>query len=193
MSTTTTRQEATAARKDQIVRAAIAVLADGGYQATTFDAICRVAGLSSKRLITYHFTSKDDLMAAVAELVVAEAEEHLRPALQAATGPGELLPALIRANTAFVAGHLEQIRALEQIMLNGGKAWEGHHDDSVRRLTRLISDGQRTGAFRAGDPHLIATALRACLDSLYEPLAAGRDPQDCAQTLIDLFDHGLRP
>ncbi|MGW1696776.1 helix-turn-helix domain-containing protein, partial [Streptomyces sp. NPDC002399] len=55
----TTRQAATAARKDQIIRAAIALLAERGYQATTFEAICDKAGLSSKRLITYHFSSKD--------------------------------------------------------------------------------------------------------------------------------------
>jgi AcrR family transcriptional regulator len=52
-----TRQAATAARKDQIICAAIALLADADYQATTFEAICDKAGLRNK-LITHHFASK---------------------------------------------------------------------------------------------------------------------------------------
>lgn len=191
--THTTRQEATAARKEQIVRAAIALLADRGYQATTFEAICRTAGLSSKRLITYHFTSKDDLFAAVAEHVVGEAEAAMRPALDAASGPRRILTALIRANIGFVSSHLGEIRALQQIILNGGRAWDHHHDDSVERLAGLFAEGQRTGEFRPGDPHLLAVSLRACLDAVYGPLAAGTDPGACADQLADLFDRATRP
>jgi AcrR family transcriptional regulator len=112
----TSRTEATAARKEQIVRAAIAVLADRGYRATTFDAICQTAGLSSKRLITYHFSGKEDLFAAVADHVVAAAEHEMRPAWDAATDPCALLAAVIRASVAFTARHLAEGRALQEII-----------------------------------------------------------------------------
>lgn len=191
--TASTRREATAARKLQITRAAIALLAEHGYQATTFEAICRTAGLSSKRLITYHFTSKDDLMAAVAAQVVVDAEAFMRPTLDAATGARELLAAAIRSNVAFIAGHPAELRALQQIIVNGDQAWDREHDDSVRRLAGLLSDGQRTGAFRTFDPYVMAAALRASIDSAYGAIAAGVDPEVCADELVALFDRATRP
>jgi AcrR family transcriptional regulator len=94
----TIRQAATAARREQIIRAAIALLAERGYQATTFEAICEEAGLSSKRLITYHFSSKDELFAAVADQIVADGETFMRPAIAAATGARELPAAVTHVN-----------------------------------------------------------------------------------------------
>jgi AcrR family transcriptional regulator len=190
---TNIRQAATAARKDQITRAAIVLLAEHGYQATTFEAICTKAGLSSKRLITYHFTSKDDLFAAVADQVVARAESFMRPALDAATGARELLAALIRSNVAFIAGHPEEVRALQQIILNGDHAWDRHHLESLRRLAGLFDDGQRTGAFRPCNSQVMAMALRGSIDNVYTPLSAGLDPELCADELVELFDRATRP
>ncbi len=187
------RTEATAARKEQIVRAAIALLADRGYPGTTFDAICQTAGLSSKRLITYHFAGKNELFAAVADHVVAAAETEMRSVLDAAADPRQLLAAVIRASVAFTAGHMAEGRALQEIVRNGEDAWDKHHEHSVQRLTRLFSDGQRKGAFRDFDPQIMATALRAAIDSVYQPLAAGRDPVACANELVDLFDRATRP
>ncbi|GAA4602932.1 hypothetical protein GCM10023195_09380 [Actinoallomurus liliacearum] len=189
----TTRQAATAARKEQIIRTAIALLAERGYQATTFEAICQAAGLSSKRLITYHFSSKDALFAAVADQVVADAESYMRPAIDAATGARELLAAVIRANVAFIAGHSPQVRALQQILLNGGLGdWERHHIDSVSRLADLFGHGQRTGAFRPFDPQVMAAALRASIDGVAPLLSAGLDPVRCANELVVLFDLSTR-
>jgi AcrR family transcriptional regulator len=189
----TTRQAATAARKEQITRAAIALLAERGYQATTFEAICREAGLSSKRLITYHFSSKDELLAAVADQVVADADAYIRSALESANGAREVLAAIIRANVAFVAGHSPQVRALQQIFLNGGLGdWERHHLDSVNRLAGMLADGQRTGAFRSFDPQVMAATLRASLDSVAPLLSTGLDPGRCADELVELFDRGIR-
>ncbi|WP_414166684.1 TetR/AcrR family transcriptional regulator [Streptoverticillium reticulum] len=190
----TTRQAATAARKEQITRAATVLLAERGYQATTFEAICKEAGLSSKRLITYHFSGKDELFAAVADLVVADGETFMRPALDAATGARELLATVIRANVAFLAAHAQQVRALQQILLNGGLgAYERHHVEGLRRLSRLFADGQREGVFRAFDPQVMAASLRASIDSTAPLLSAGLDPDTCANELVELYDRAVRP
>jgi AcrR family transcriptional regulator len=189
---TTPRRQATAARKEQIVRAAVALLAERGYQATTFDAICEQAGLSSKRLISYHFSSKDELFAAIAETVVADAATFMRPALDAATGARARLAAFIRANVAFMAAHPEQLRALEQIILNGGHAWDQHHIESLDALAALFVEGQRTGAFRPGNSQVMAAALRAALDGMHRLLSSGLEPVECADELVELFDRATR-
>lgn len=184
-----TRRAATAARRQQITRTAVNLLSELGYQATTFEAICNRAGLSSKRLITYHFSSKDELFAAVADQIVADAEAHMRTALEAATGARELLATVIRANVAFIADHLPQVRALQQILLNGGHdLWEHHHSESLNRLARLFTEGQHTGAFRPFDPQVMAAALRASIDSVTPLLSAGIDPDLCGNELVELFD-----
>ncbi|MGW8374944.1 TetR/AcrR family transcriptional regulator [Streptomyces sp. ODS28] len=189
----TPRREATTARRDQIIRAAVGLLAERGYQATTFDAICRRAGLSSKRLITYHFSGKEELYAAIAGQVVAEAEEFTRPALDEAEGARATLSAFIRANVRFMADHLAQMRALQQLIVNGGEAWAQPHAEALDRLTGLFAEGSRTGEFRPCDPRVTATALRAALDGMYEPLAAGAEPDACAGELAELFDRAVRP
>lgn len=185
----TTHQAATAARRQQITRTAVALLSELGYQATTFEAICNRAGLSSKRLITYHFSSKDELFAAIADQIVADSEAHMRTALEAATGAHELLATVIRANVAFIADHLPQVRALQQILLNGGHGvWERHHIESLSQLARLFAEGQHTRAFRPFDPQVMAAALRASIDSVVPLLSAGRDPDLCGNELVELFD-----
>ncbi|MFE7466635.1 TetR/AcrR family transcriptional regulator [Streptomyces sp. NPDC057499] len=190
----TDRQTATAARREQITRAAIALLADRGPQGTTFDAICKEAGLSSKRLITYHFSSKDELFAAIADRIVADAETFMRPGLDAATSPRELLAAAIRANVGFIAGHPQQTRALQQLLLNGGLShYERHHTEALDRLARLLADGQRAGAFRPFDPRVMAAALRASLDAATPLLSTGLDPDAYANELVELFDRAVRP
>lgn len=189
----TTRQAATAARKEQITRAAIALLAERGYQATTFEAICKEAGLSSKRLITYHFSSKDELFAAVADQVVADSESYMRAALDAATDIRELLATVIRTNVAFIASHSPQVRALRQIILNGDLGdWERHHIASQKRLARLLAEGQRTGVFRPFNPQVMAAALRASIDSVAPLVSAGLDPDLCANELVEIFDRSTR-
>lgn len=184
----TSREAATEARREQITHAAISVLAQRGYQATTFDAICVEAGLSSKRLITYHFSTREELLEAVADRVAADAEAYIVPALEGANGARELLAAVIRANVAFMATHLEQMRALQQIILNGAQAWERHHTESVNRLAGLFAEGQRVGVFRPCNARLLAAVLRASIDSMYEPLSRGVDPDVCANELVVTFD-----
>lgn len=185
----TSHQAATAARREQIIRAAVVVLSERGYHATTFNAICKEAGLSSSRLITYHFSNKDELFAAIADQIAADAEAHVRPALETATGARELLATAIRANVAFIATHAPQVRALQQILLNSGQdVWERHHTESLNRLAGLFTDGQRTGAFRPFEPHVMTAALRASIDSVVPLLSAGLDPGLCADELVELFD-----
>ncbi|MGH3621523.1 MAG: TetR/AcrR family transcriptional regulator [Sciscionella sp.] len=175
------------------MRAAIALLAERGYPATTFDAICQTAGLSSKRLITYHFATKDELFGAVAEHVVAQAEAFIRPAVDAATSNRDRLVTVIRTNVAFIASHRAQVRALHQIIVNDARIWARHHRNSIDRLTNLFADGQRSGALRPGNARVMAMVLRASIDSTYQALEDGIDPDTCAEQLVELFDHGTRP
>ncbi|MFI6603207.1 TetR/AcrR family transcriptional regulator [Nonomuraea sp. NPDC050536] len=188
-----TREAATQARKAQIMEATIAVLAERGYAATTFEAICEQAGLSSKRLISYHFSSKDELMAAVSGQVVADAAAFMRPALDAAEGAREQLVAFIRSNVAFLAAYPGHVRALQQIVLNGVPGWDSESDAAADRLAAMFDHGQRSGAFRRFDSRLMAMTLRAAIDAAASRLLDEPDLEACADELVETFDRATRP
>jgi AcrR family transcriptional regulator len=192
MQSSATRQAATEARKAQIASATIAVLARRGYAETTFEAICEQAGLSSKRLISYHFSSKDQLFEAVVRQVVEDAAAFMRPALDAASGARAQLEAFIRANIAFIAAHPEHVRAVQQIAFNQVPVGGDEQDAAVARLAALFADGQRAGVFREFDGVLMGTTLRASIDGVADRLVKGFDPDRCADELVELFDRATR-
>src|SRR5579872_5747351 len=65
------------ARRAQIVEAAIATIAEVGYAHTSFALIAKRAGLSSTGLISYHFASKDDLIAQVVATIFGAIERFM--------------------------------------------------------------------------------------------------------------------
>ncbi|MEV4096393.1 TetR/AcrR family transcriptional regulator [Streptosporangium saharense] len=188
----TRRAAATEARRAQIASATIAVLAERGYAETTFEAICEHAGLSSKRLISYHFSTKEQLFEAVVRQVTTDAAAFMRPRLDAATGARAQLEAYIRANIAFVAAHPGHVRAIQQIVYNHVPVGGQENDAAIGRLTALFADGQRTGAFRPFDTELMGTALRSAIDVTADRVANGHDPDHCANELVHLFDRATR-
>ncbi|SEH02727.1 DNA-binding transcriptional regulator, AcrR family [Nonomuraea solani] len=177
------RLSSSEARRTQIAAATIAVLARRGYAGTTFEAICEHAGLSSKRLISYHFAGKADLLATVTRVVAEEVAAFVRPAVAAARGDRGRLEAYIRASLDFAAARPEYARARRQIDCNAREqvvdGW----------LAGLFEGGQRAGAFRAFDPELMSAVLRASIDGV-----AGReDPGAGADELVEIFDRATRP
>ncbi|MFG1709535.1 TetR/AcrR family transcriptional regulator [Nonomuraea sp. M3C6] len=192
MEISATRHAATEARKAQIASATIAVLARRGYAGTTFEAICEHAGLSSKRLISYHFSSKNELFAAVVRQVIDDAAAYMRPALDAASGARAQLEAFIRSNIAFIAGHPDHVRAVQQIAFNSVPVGGQEQDAAIGRLAELFADGQRTGTFRAFDGMLMGAVLRSSIDGMAGRLVDGLDPEHCADELVEIFDRATR-
>jgi AcrR family transcriptional regulator len=77
------RSVTTLARRAPIVAATIEVLAETGYRDASFARIAEHAGLSSTRLISYHFAGKDELIAAVAAHVIGQMAECVGERVQA--------------------------------------------------------------------------------------------------------------
>lgn len=188
----TDRTRSTAARRDQIVAATITVLAERGYAATSYDAICEAAGLSSKRLISYHFTTKEELLAEVLRRVTADAAETMRPAIEAADGLPEKLAAYIRSNVEFIAARPDRVRAVQQIVFGGAQVPSEEADSAVSRLVALFEAGQQAGVFRRFDSALMAITVRAAIDAVAGRLVGGAAPADCARELSETFDRATR-
>ncbi|MET8861965.1 TetR family transcriptional regulator [Nonomuraea sp. NPDC004580] len=170
-------------RRAQITSATITVLARRGFAGTSYDAICRQARLSSKRLISYHFADKEELLATVARVVREEEAAFVRRAASGVAGVRERLSAYIRGRLDFAAARPERVRALRQIVCNTSEA------GSDGWPAELFVEGQREGAFRAFDAEVMSAALRGSI----EALALSADPRAGADELVRAFDLATRP
>jgi AcrR family transcriptional regulator len=178
------------------VAATIEVIAEDGYRSASFAGIAERAGLSSTRLISYHFAGKADLIAAVVDDVVAAIGRCVGERVAAeATAAGQLR-AYVEGVVSFTATHRAQMRALLQILLSGAlPAGSAGTDVAVpSHLEALLRRGQAAGEFRDFDPRVMALAVQRSVESL--PFALESDPDlDCAafaRELVTLFELATR-
>lgn len=101
-----------AARRRQIVDAVIDVIADEGYELATFERIARRAGIS-RGLISYHFESRDELMAAVVARAYEDGAAYMASRLAAAPRyPRDLLRVYLQSNVEYLRDHRRELLAL---------------------------------------------------------------------------------
>lgn len=179
------------ARRAQIIVAAIDTIAELGYGNASFARIAKRAGISSTRLISYHFDDKAELVRAVVGAVLAEAGDYMRKRLHAAGTRTEQLAAYIESNLEFIAEHRTAIRAVIEIEANA-RADDGtplirseSAEDPLDLLATLFRDGQQAAEFRAFDPRVMAVTLRAAIDAA--AATPDLDPHAYAAELVTIF------
>jgi AcrR family transcriptional regulator len=183
------------ARRSQIVNAAIEVIAEVGYRRTSFARIAEHAGLSSTRLISYHFADKQDLNAAIVSEVLSAIGTAVGERVGAEKTAAGMLQAYIEGVVEFVAANRARMKALVELLLNGGMPY-GPQDDAavVSHVEQILRLGQRTGEFRDFDPRVVATAVQRSVDGLPFLLDSmpDLDPRAYAAELVTLFELGTR-
>src|SRR5262245_48868101 len=150
-----------AARRAQIVESAIDTIAELGYAGASFARIARRAGLSSTRLISYHFAEKDDLMREVLHTVVARFTDYVRPRAEGEDSPRRRLIAALEANVDFIAGHRRDVVTLHEIERNyrtadGRPVLQQQAEDDLQTIASWLREGQRQGELREFDPDAVA-------------------------------------
>lgn len=187
-----------AARRAQILTATVAVLAEAGYTATSFERIRARAGLSSTRMISYHFGTKADLMNAVLSTLIHVKDRFVQERAGQVTGRTALLRAHLRAETDFLRAHPDAVRALDEVRRNAG------HDPITSalqaemrqgRLERLLRQGQQEGEFGEFAPEVLARTIAHAVDGAAAALAADPavDLEAYGNELADLFERATRP
>ena len=191
--------EGAEARRRQIVLATIEVLAQERYLGTSFERVRAEAGISSTRLISYHFAGKDDLLRSVLQHIVEGGAAAITEAVVAAGTDGRArLRAYIESNVAYLAARPAYARAAIEIVghlaLPDGTPDRTVGQESVRRLRELLEEGQRTGALPAFDAHVMATVIRAGIDAVGGLIADHPDDDltTLGQELADTFDRATR-
>lgn len=185
------------ARRVQIVRAAVRVLARDGLSKASFGRIAAQAGLSSPGMISYHFANKDELLTVLADSVVADCLGAIDEAVAAVAGPEQALAAYITGFVNWQDAHPEDVAALWRLSSGWkrpGQEWA--FDEALLRapVLRILEAGQQAGALRPAPAGPIAHAVVAAVESYQQ--ARYDDPELDAETfagaLVDLFGDGLR-
>ena len=158
------------ARRAQILACAIEAISESGYGRASLAEIARRAGVS-KGVVSYYFTSKDELLAQVVVDVYRRAGAAIAARTDAETDPSAVLTAYVEANLAFLGRHPADLRAVTEIVMNlrapdGAPRFAPSGADPVlAHLERLLRDGQETGVFRDFDAHALAILVRGAIDT----------------------------
>ncbi|RKE21900.1 TetR/AcrR family transcriptional regulator [Streptomyces sp. TLI_171] len=187
------------ARRQQIVAAAIEVIAEAGYAKASFARIAKQAGLSSTGMISYHFKGKDDLLREVVAEVLRVAEAYMLPRIDAALGPRGRMRAFIESNIELVAAHPRELAALVEILGSQADDAEGQFAASRRAVMdfqeQLVRKAQEDGEYGPFDARVLVTAVRGAIDAVLVRVL--REPEldvaTSARELADLFDRAVRP
>ncbi|MEW1656784.1 TetR family transcriptional regulator [Streptomyces sp. NPDC093707] len=189
------RSLAANARRAQIVEAAIETLAENGYGQTTFARIRERAGISSTRLISYHFGTKGELMDAVVEEVGLRAHQAISRRVADETSAAGTLAARIEAQVEWVAHNPSAVRAMYEVCMNERDA-EGALRYGVQATARanvdalepILRAGQESGEFRQFDTGLMALTLKSAIDAAIVRMARPPrlTPAQCVHELTTL-------
>ena len=190
---------AASARRAQIIAATIETIAELGYGQASFGRIAERAGLSSTRLISYHFAGKQELIERVVEEIVGEIGAFVGARMGGQTSAAGALRAYIESNVEYVAAHRTEMKALLAIFLNGAFPDSPSSPDSgpavaTSHVEEILRAGQRSGEFRAFDVTVIAMSIQRTIEGV--PLLCESRPDldlaACARELATAFELATR-
>lgn len=187
------------ARRAHIVEHTIATIAEVGYAGASFVQIAKRAGLSSTRLISYHFAGRDELMDEVARRVLAEFAAFVHPRVDSQTTAAGQLRAFLEANVDFMRAHRTYLRALAGILGNARTGGASTLASSIAAsdltaMEELLRQGQRDGEFRRFDTRVMAVAVMALRNAVIGQLAADPelDLEPYRRELVELVELATR-
>ena len=184
-----------AARKAQLIECAIETIARLGYAQASLTQIAKRAGIS-KSVITYYFSSKEELIEQVVEAIYAAGAHFMGPQIAAQPTANLMLQTYIQSNVEYIRTHRLQMMAIMEIVLNvrtedGKLRYSRATEEPVlKALEILLRRGQHNGEFRAFDLRVMAVTIRHAIDVVPRLLAANPnlDGEAYARELVTLFD-----
>ncbi|WP_435813861.1 TetR/AcrR family transcriptional regulator [Streptomyces tauricus] len=197
----TTRRRNTAPPREDVLAAAMGMIAERGLEKLTMAALGAEVGMSSGHLL-YYFRSKDELLLRALEWSEGLLGTERGRLLTRAAPARERLDAYV--DLYVPEGHRDPHWTLWLEVWNRSQnADDGARDRQAaiegawhRDLVALVAEGVSRGEFRPVDPDRFATRLRALLDGFSIHVAIGLRGTDREQVLVhvsEFLDEALRP
>lgn len=158
-----------AARRAQIIEAAIATVNAVGYPGASLARIAEQAGIS-KSVISYHFDGKTELLLQLVDEVFTALGQVTKAAVEVETTPTAKLAAYVRGYLTHAARHRADVLAALEIVVTHRDAdgvpmylTEGEEDTAL--LQSVIAAGMASGEFRTFDLTIAVTIVVHVVDS----------------------------
>ncbi|WP_433556969.1 TetR/AcrR family transcriptional regulator [Pseudonocardia xinjiangensis] len=159
------------ARRRQIVDCTIELVSERGPGRTSLAGIAERAGIS-KAAVLYHFTSKDAVMQAALDHVIASYAAAVGALVDAATGPEAMLVAYLRGTIAYLREHPAHLRVLVEGLVrdrDGDREFAPGTPAAASRwqgVATILGLGQEAGVFRPFDTRALAVVIGGALDGV---------------------------
>ncbi|WIB59775.1 TetR/AcrR family transcriptional regulator [Curtobacterium sp. MCLR17_007] len=181
-------------RRQEIISATTALIAESGYANATLTEIAQRAGVS-KGLLWHYFRDRADLMHQAVTLLAGQLRAGLVADVDVTAPADQVIRAVFARTAMFTRTHRHEIEALDQIVHNL------RSPDGRRRITMLdyedihaehaalLARGQSEGSIRAGDVRLFAVTYQALIDGMIAHLQAHpeADPISCSHQVATVF------
>jgi AcrR family transcriptional regulator len=185
------------ARRQEIIDTSARVFAQGGYHGTGIAELCEANALGKGAL--YHYIgSKEELLAAITDLVMDEVLRGVERATAAGRSPAERLRLLGSEYLDVLIRYPAHVWVLlhEFPALTGERATEFHRRRHVfeSAVEALIRGAIRRGEFRRRDPRLAALAWLGMHNHAYLWLKPGGrwSARRVAEEFAEIFAEGAR-
>jgi len=185
----------TSMMKDSFFEATASVLNEHGVGGTTMNRVAEAAELAKSSLYGY-FQNKEELLAFVAERIMAPTAQRIEEIAQAAGTAPDKLAGILHA----ALENVERYRALLVVLVRD----QFRHRPEVpersikARVEQLVAavfeQGIREGHFRQGDPFELSRLFIACLTEFCEIWIAADPPEHrdhCVERLMQVVLHGV--
>lgn len=146
----------TRAKSDALERlydAAVELIGEHGYAATSVDEIVARAGVA-KGTVYYHFKGKADLLSTLLEDGLRRLSASFSSEIDGAQGPQEALRALVHAELTYIQRHQAFSKLLMSEMWRVDNDWQQGlrllREQYVSVFAAVIAQGVEDGVFRAG-------------------------------------------
>jgi TetR/AcrR family transcriptional regulator len=179
------------ARRQQLIEVTIAVIARYGYAGCSLQRIADAAGIT-KAAVIYHVATKDAVITAAYQTVLAQLVEAVGTEVDAAPTPGAAVYAYASAMATYFTSHPDHLRLMVETL---GETNPGVPSSPARwqPLAALIAAAQDSGEFqRDRDPRTLAVIIGGGTDAIvvehlsdpdYDVLRASTVLQDLVRSL----------
>lgn len=186
-------------RREQLMAAAVQILAERGFGGATAESISRRAGVS-KGLLWHYFADLDELFEMTARRTLAKLSEAAGASIDFSAPAPEVIRSAVHAAAGLRLTHRAERVAMREIISNlrgnDGQLRLSHQDlDALYSAQEeIFRRGQREGDFLERlDPRVLAVTYQGAVDSMLGYLDAypESDADRHAETLAEVLLGGM--
>ncbi|QDP95918.1 TetR family transcriptional regulator [Microlunatus elymi] len=187
------------ARRAQIIRGCITVLAEDGYRQASLARIAQAAGVS-KGLISHYFSDRDALMEQSAMAALNTVREQMSGRIDLTADVPDIIRAALRQVVQLQRTNAIEVRAINEVVRNlrqpdGTPRLDLRaYEDLYRGQERMFRRGQQDGTVRDFDTRVMAVTYQGAIDTMLGYLESHpeTDPEKFADGVAELLIAAIR-